>query len=236
MSSKFRSAAAGGSIVISMRVYFSRYHIWAAAHFARTSGNIERERDDGFHLDHRAYVTGAIVESVSFLEAAINEFFTDASEDYSTPEWTGALPAAVLKRVGAMWGFVARASILDKYQAVLGLVGQTAYDPGLAPYQDVALLVGLRNHLVHFTPESLVAGAVDSHRFERQLRSKFQQNKLMAKAGNPYFPDKCLGCGAAKWAVESSLRFADDFFISRLNLKPNYDYIRSELSTTSPSK
>ena len=219
-----------------MRVYFSRYHIWAASYFARTSSDIEKGRASGFHLDHRAYVTGTIVESVSFLEAAINELFTDAAEDYRTPEWTGALPSDAMKQLGSMWEFVGRKPILDKYQMALTLAGKETYDRSAAPYEDVALLNRLRNSLVHFKPESRTAGlpsdAIESHPVEKGLRGKFPPNQLMEGTGNPYFPDKCLGHGAARWAVESSLKFADDFFLSRLEVKPNYHHIRDELSAT----
>jgi hypothetical protein len=225
-----------GTLSTSMRVYFSRYHIWAAAYFARASGDIEKDRESGFHLDHRAFVTGAIIESVSFLEAAINELFTDAAENRHTPAWTGALSAGVLKQLGSMWEFVSNKPILDKYQTALVLAGKKAYDRGAAPYQDVALLIQLRNRLVHFRPESLTAGVpsdpTEIHPVGKRLQRKFPPNRLMEHAGNPYFPDKCLGHGAATWAVGSSLKFADDFFLSRMGVTPNYYHIRADLSTT----
>jgi hypothetical protein len=44
---------------------------------------------------------------------------------------------------------------------------------------------------------------------------------LLKGAGNPYFPDHCLGSGCAQWAVTSAKAFADAYF-AMLQINPNY--------------
>jgi len=225
-----------GSLTIRMRSYYSRYHLWAAAHFARSCGRIERERETGFHMDHRAYATATIIESVAFLEAAINELLADAADGHHTEGWTGVLEDSALMRMQRMWPQISRASMLDKYQITLTLADKDPLNTGSNPYQDASLLIKLRNRLVHFRPESLLAGqpddAVGDHEIERGLKKKFEANRLLKASGNPWFPDKCLGHGSSEWAVRSSLAFADDFFVGRMGIKPNYDSVRDELGTT----
>jgi len=53
------------------------------------------------------------------------------------------------------------------------------------------------------------------------LKAKFKPNRLMENAGNPYFPDHCLGAGCADWAVSTTTTFTKEFF-SRLGVIPNY--------------
>jgi hypothetical protein len=70
------------------------------------------------------------------------------------------------------------------------------FDAGAPPYQDVNLLVKLRNNLVHYEPEwvknpsSDDFGADDIHRYEKRLGGKFIANPLTGQ-GNPFYPDKC---------------------------------------------
>lgn len=44
-------------------------------------------------------------------------------------------------------------TVLDKYQMALVFAHKPKLDTGLNPYQDAALLVMLRNKLVHFLPK-----------------------------------------------------------------------------------
>ncbi len=57
----------------------------------------------------------------------------------------------------------------------------------------------------------------------RRLRDRgFAPNPFFSGSGNPFFPDKCLGHGCAKWALESSVEFADAFF-SRMGIVPRHE-------------
>jgi hypothetical protein len=90
------------------------------------------------------------------------------------------------------------------------------------PYQNVYLLIRLRNELIHYTPKTL--GGSDKHELEIQLKGKFPTNRLMEGSGNPFFPDHCLGGGCAEWALNSSKRFVDEFFL-KIGVTPNYQRV-----------
>ena len=99
--------------------------------------------------------------------------------------------------------------------------------------QPVKILTMLRNFLVHYetefisTPEKRRQRAQD---LEKALQLQhFEPNRFMAAAGNPFLPDRCLGYGCAKWAVESSLAFVDEFN-DRMGLRANYERVRRELA------
>ena len=214
-------------VTITMRAYYSSYHLWAAKHFCELAKNAENEPGDHtrFDIKHRAYVTNSILSAVAFLEAAINELYQDAADNHES--YITKLNADSKQLMSDFWQFTEERNrsafnLLDKYQIALTFLRKPQFDSGQSPYQDVTLVVRLRNELVHFKPKSL--GGDVEHKLARQLRGKFAENKLMDGSGNPWFPDKCLGHGCAQWAVASVTNFADQFFAA-IDVEPNYQRI-----------
>lgn len=211
---------------IAMRAYLSSHHLWAAQHFARMAGTIEPPAappDGRLDIRHRSYVIGAVVESVAFAEAFINELLQDAADAH--PSYVGSISATARSAWASLWAETNDGSIsmLVKYQLALVATGAAPFERRVQPYQDMALVTKVRNLLTHFRPETLIAG--EAMRIEEQLRGRFAINQLMRNVGNPFFPDKCLGAGCANWAVMTSTALADEF-CSRLSLRPNYQMVQ----------
>jgi hypothetical protein len=91
----------------------------------------------------------------------------------------------------------------------LECAGLPAFDEGKQPYEDAALLVQLRNTLVHARPVTRETG--DMGELDEALSRRFPPNRPMAKMGNQYFPDQCLGAGCAFWAMTTVTNLADEF-------------------------
>lgn len=234
------------SLSISIRTYFSIQHVQSAAYFARETARIENDPasrkvetgrfNEQAYMEHKANVTASLFMAVSFLEATINELFADAADNATGRTWTDP---SICDLFGSMWRNgvprTASYSILDKYQIALTLARKTPFEPGQPPAQDVALLVKLRNALIHYEPETVLTfsdneeNQVQPHRFEKMLRGRFDLNPLTG-AGNPFFPDKCLGHGCARWALISSVKLTDEFF-TRMGMTPTYDHVRRQLAT-----
>jgi hypothetical protein len=220
-------------ISISMRQYLSISHLSAACLFAEQCKELEQlpQPDERARRKHDACAVSSVILSAAFLEATINEVFSDCAGKHST-DMVQSLPARDL--MGRLWmrGIprTAAYSILEKYEIALELNGRSAMNEGANPYQDAKLLVELRNALIHFEPETIVSHPVQEgvklHKFEKRLKGKFGENKLTG-AGNPFYPDKLLGAGCANWAVVCSVAFADHFFAS-MGMKPAYVHVRSD--------
>ena len=75
-----------GAPTLMMRVYFSSYHLWAAEHFSQLTGEIEgrHKGKPRFDIQHRSYSVNAVLSSVAFLEAAVNELFQDAADNHES--------------------------------------------------------------------------------------------------------------------------------------------------------
>jgi hypothetical protein len=226
------SAEAFGVASVRMRTYYSLHHIRAAAHFARLSKAVEQSysgkfRDELFN-EHRAYITGSILSAVSFLEATINELFADASEH--SGEYVQQLDAEIVHLLENVWQFskIEQLPVLDKYQLALTLAKAEMFDKGASIYQNVQLLITLRNTLVHYKPE-WVGKDEPLRNWRRQLQAKnFSLNPMMPH--NPFFPDQCLSYGCAKWSFESSLLIVREFAL-RIGITPLVDKVPGNLAT-----
>jgi len=222
------------SFQIWFRTYFSIQHIQASALFARKAYQLEQQyslNNAGTVLsEHQAYVTGAIFSSVSFLEANINELYSDCADSHQK----NGLDSQTIAIMGKLWnrGILRPARLLEKYELALDIASREGFDRGSSPYQDVKLLIELRNSLIHYKPETILARATppsdvnELHKIEKRLKGKFQINPLAAP-GNPFYPDKCLGHGCAQWAVNKSMEFADLFYV-KMGVKPPYDHVRDQ--------
>lgn len=210
---------------IVMRNYFSTYLLWASQDFASRAVAIEAKHSgqSRFDIEHRAYVMSAVMNAATFLEAMVNELFQDAADDHGTTGdgYLAHLSPRARELMREWWiasgeGFE---RLLEKIQLLLVFAGQKKLDKGAQPFQDAALLLNLRNTLIHFRPES-VAADVD-HNFTKRLRGKFDDNALMAGSENAWWPDHALGGGCAMWAFHSARAIADTI-CDRLRIQPNY--------------
>lgn len=205
--------------VVQHRIYFSHFHKYSAQFLAAQAEKIENEKcnDEEKIFQHRAYVIGSILSSVTFLETNINELFSDANH-YIHHNLKG-LSDEVIGLMGRLWDRgiprTARYGIIEKYEVALDLVDKN-FDKSGSTFSNAMALVTLRNELIHTEPEWqnlkhwIPKSQKDMHKIEKKLRGKFQLNNL-AEDHEPFFPTKCLGVGCAKWAIDTSLNFDLDF-------------------------
>ena len=91
--------------------------------------------------------------------------------------------------------------------------------------QAAKTVISLRNTLVHGAPEWHQTGVNLNHWCETNLRPQFDDNPLVpATSRNPYYPDKCLSYGCAKWCFESILALSDEFF-GRIGVASRFDLL-----------
>lgn len=222
------------SISMSSRHYLSITHLSAAALFSQRAATLEpiltlgdSASNEGLR-EHTACVVTSIMLSVAFLEAAINELWADCSEGFDPVRIEGLENSGVM---ATLWrrSSLKRSTMLEKFELVLELNGKPRIPRDAKPYQDVKLLIDLRDALVHYEPETILnfsdSNENKEHKFEKKLRGRFELNRLTG-LGNPFYPDKVLGAGCARWATASAVAFADTFF-EKLGLPCMYDHVRS---------
>jgi len=230
---------------IRFRDCFSVKYLQSAALFCRLAYRIETEYTaavaiaaDG-RLRHEAFVLNAIFSSVAFLEATINELWSDAADNAYC--FTDEKNEALLKAIGEKWNnenYFDRTPLPLKYQKVLGIANLPLFPEDDPDFTGIKEIIAIRNYLMHYRREWIPlptghgpgAGAgPHAESFGNHLTGRFPESPFAAPS-LPFFPDRCLGHGCAEWAVTTSLQFTDRFF-SPLGLPPSYEGIRSELGT-----
>ncbi len=203
------------------RVDLSHYHLYSAFMFAQYAERMEETAsqlaDSESIYQYRSFVISGVVSSVAFLESKLAELRSDAQTGGGLSAFGLATKEceALVAALDHRWQ---RAGILDRYQMVLEVLGKVRIEIDRRPFQDVALVVKLRNYLVHFPGEWLVEPDDETSTFrqedvpliERQLKGQFRSTKF-AWPAQPFFPDHCLTAGCARWAAESTLLFAKEF-------------------------
>jgi hypothetical protein len=186
-----------------------------AIHLAELSQSCETANagktfaDGDFFNHHRAYVVGSIMISFASIEARINEFYLDATDNLLG----SILDNSEQNLLAELWKPLNEKKIqtLEKYQIALAAIKCDKFDTSKRPYQDVNLLKDLRNMLVHFKPEW--DNDQKKHKnIEQKLQGRFKLNPFWPENDPIFFPFKCLSHGCASWAVRSTMNFILEFF------------------------
>jgi hypothetical protein len=100
--------------------------------------------------------------------------------------------------------------VLQRYQLALSVADADQYNPDRAPYQDADSLIRLRDALISYD-STWTDDRGQIHALEDRIRKKFPASPLVS-ARRPWWPDRCLGAGCAKWAVKTVQIFTNDFY------------------------
>jgi hypothetical protein len=212
---------------------FSHYHLQSAHYMASRSFKIEKEfisqKIDGIpYFSLIAYVTSCIFLSVAFLESRINELIMEVTDNISNPWNKGAISdddLIAFRRINIGQKRDPHYSkILEKYQIVLLELGRSQFYRNRNPYQNVHILIKLRNDLIHFQPEVVLVeprNPSEEHKLLRTFKHKFPMNPIAKSLNHLQYPDIILGYGCARWAVNSSIEFVSEFN-NHINLTQSY--------------
>jgi hypothetical protein len=207
-----------------MRSYLSSHLLFGAQMYAARAQQTEDEYtgEAFFSVEHRAVVLSAVMSAAGFLESMVNELFQDAADGHGITGkgYLAPLTPRTLELMQAFWSASGQGweRPLEKYQLLLAFGEAEQLDRGTLPFQAAALLIRLRNVIVHYKPETVWGDEV--HNLEQSLRDKFAEN-VMLRGTNPWWPDRALGAGAAWWSYRSAKNLADET-ARRLGVTPNY--------------
>lgn len=234
---------ASDTVGVTTRKFFSQTHLRSAVLNAQQAGKYEKEwgNIDEFNeeiarekLEHQAHVISSLISSALYIETTIQEFLADISHEMAINSKYDFEDDFVnqFRQIDAELGRSIKfsATPIQRYQFMLILADVDTFDTGQKPCQDAADLLNLRNYLVHYEPEDVKISSTEGEvKIDNKLVNKLR-NKNISK--NPlengasivqYISHDC-----AEWGVEAALKFTDEFF-SRLEQRPPYDHVRSEI-------
>ncbi|NMN94816.1 hypothetical protein [Antrihabitans stalactiti] len=219
---------------VKVREPLAAQHLWAARHFARLAEEretaITEQGLDKVDLAHRSYVMAAVKFAVSFLEALVNEVYSDAA-DAVMPDYSALLKPLepdVIPKLKAEWEAtegatpVVHTRLMHKYAKALEFAGKTKFQKADIAYKEAHKVIVLRDFLVHFKPAWHEASVHQnkSSKIHRKLANSFTENTQ--PIGDPWFPNKCLSAGCARWACDSVTTFAGQW-LDRLDIPHTYE-------------
>src|SRR5262249_13578312 len=138
--------------------------------------------------------------TVASLEAYANELFSDRAKIFS-----GYSP----ELLHDLWETYEEKPILDKFEFALLLLSKPKLDQGAGPYQDVRVLIALRNALTHFKPE-WENEAEEHQKISDKLASKITGSAFF-KSDARLFPRRWASHDCTIWAILSAMAFAKEF-------------------------
>jgi hypothetical protein len=216
-----------GDHIISFRdslTILAELHLPAAVRFSRKVGELERNyagtEDERFEIQDCA--TACIFADVAALEAYSNELFFQPPTTF---------PNHSIAEIQDRWKRIQWLPIIDKFQCALSLWQRPQLDEGKYPTQDVALVIKLRNALVHFIPEW--ESKADDHRtLSANLKPKFTPSTIFERG--LLFPNRWATHSCLEWAINSTLDFVA-YFEERADqpLPPRFTYTRELLKKQS---
>lgn len=191
--------------------------------------------------EHWALATSSVVASAMFIEANINELFISARISlqkerqpgfmgHGFPFVGGSLDSADRVKLDGTWDFVDNASVLEKYQFVLVLLGKYKMDKGGSPFQPAAALIEARNKLIHYKQGLFEAGSAQKGVAQLQAQlggNSFQPHPFTSDA-NAFYPDQFFGYAGCRWAWRTADAFVQEFH-KRLGIEAAYEQFRSSL-------
>ena len=213
MSSAPRGGRAGyaGEDATWSRDRLSRHHIISAHNFAESAAEIELEDPGETPTDekwrYRAYVTAAVLSSAGFLEASINELYLELQKVTNSEDSHLRHELALLV---SAWPQIVTSPVLQKYQIALSVTDADPYNEDVTPFAEAECLVRLKSALLSYSPDWDDARG-RHHVLEERLKDAFPPSPLVS-ASRPWFPDRVLGAGCAKWAVKCVQVFTNDFY------------------------
>lgn len=209
-------------------------HALSAAALARRARELEGGETVGPSVGLRGCAAAAVALSAFFLEASANEFFLDLVEKSNLGPWLAVLPADRVEMAVRLWDTadLDRLGVLEKFNTALEVFGNPPLDLGRQPAQGAALLVAVRNALVHPKPVTNSDRPELTTDVARKLSARLEAAKVarcrLTGRGNAMFPDGLLGAGGASWAFAAALNCADEFY-GRLGIPPRYEHLRPQL-------
>lgn len=215
------------SVTADTRYTFTGQFLEASAIFVRRTRSIEAtatpQTDDATRCEHRGLVCAVIMQCVAALETEAHETCTYGPASHLGSGGTDTQARDFLVPIA---DFVDDQSALNRFDLILHLLQRAPLDKGSNPYQSAALVVRLRNELIHY--KSRWGVEMERNRLQAALRSLGHRPPPFTHSSMNFFPHLCLSADCAAWALASVLDFLEAFY-SALGVPSRFEVYRTRL-------
>ena len=117
------------------------------AHHAHSIKNILGTPSQEEVVEHRSYVVGAVLQAVAALESEVSEIVLHGPGHHLG---SNGADVQARERLSAEWPALDRMTTREKYDKGTQIFGKGPIHWGVRPYQSAALLIKLRNEIIHY--------------------------------------------------------------------------------------
>ena len=213
--------------IADTRYTFTAQFLVASAIFAKSTREMESSLGPSAsavaQAEHRGLVVAAIMQCAAALETEIHEISKHGPgahlgsnhNDRQSQEFLAPLANVIDDQ-----------EVLARYEIVLHLLQRPPLVRGAEPFQSAALLIRLRNELVHY--KSRWGQEMEGSKLLATLSSlKHRRPPFVSECSN-FFPHQCLSADCAAWAVRSAVAFIDAFY-AQLDVPSRLEPYRSQV-------
>ena len=216
-----------GSGTLDTRYTFTGQFLEASAMFVRRARAIEASASpataDATLCEHRGLVCAVVMQCAAALETEAHEVCTYGPGSHLGSNGTDAQARDFLLPVA---GFIDDQSALQRFDLILHLLKKSPLEKGANPYQSAALVVRLRNELVHY--KSRLGAEMERDKLQAALQLLGHTPPPFTSPGMNFFPHLCLSADCGAWALASVVAFLEAFY-SALGVPSRFESYRLRL-------
>lgn len=215
------------SVTADTRYTFTGQFLEASAMFVRRARAIEAssspQTDDATRCEHRGLICSVIMQCVAALETEAHETCVHGPGAHLGSNGIDSAARDFLLPVAEL---VDNQSALTRFDLILHLLKRTPLDKGSNPYQGAALVVRLRNELVHY--KSRWGADTERNKLQAALQLLGHKAPPFTDPSMNFFPHRCLSAECAAWALASVITFLESFY-SALGVPSRFAGYRARL-------
>ena len=212
-----------------VRSNFTFNFLIGAKALSKIAEEIDKKGNDATEterLQHRAFVAGSIMQSVSALESEVWTLLNYGPGHHLDKDDQDLESKRILSIVSKCFD---KKSIMIKYDMVLQLFRGKKLDCEKERLQDLKLVIELRNEITHF--KSFFTNEMDSKKLFKKLQKKDSKPpSFYPHNGMNFFPNICLTFRRSEWALKTVILFID-YYYKELELKSPLDILDRQLIT-----
>lgn len=209
------------------RYSFVGQHLEASAVFVRRIRAVEglalEQLDGTIACEHRGLVCAVIFQCAAALESEAHEVCIHGPGSYLG---SNGADQEAQRFLSPLADVVDGQETVARFNLILHLLHKQALDKGSEPYQSAALVVRLRNELVHY--KSRWGAEMESSKLYRALEAMGHRTPPFASETMNFFPHRCLSADCAAWALGSVVAFLEAFYMA-LGVPSRFETYRERL-------
>lgn len=202
-----------GSAPVDTRYTFTTQFLQSSAIFIRRARAIEKTAgaspDEATRCEHRGLVCATIMQCAAALET---EAYEICAHGPGAHLGSGGIDEKGRDFLRPLKDIVDDKSTLERFDLILHLLKKPTLDRGGSSYQNAALVVRLRNELIHY--KSRWGAEMDSSKLQIALRQLKHSLPPFISPTQNFFPHQCLSADCGTWALASVVALLESFYLT----------------------